>query len=601
MEPTTHFHHFVMPPSRHERPALHPKGDGFLVIFEGVMKKFEAELDVPNSGGVLENGLDEIAQVDTDTADESLAKATPRAEEESTERVDADSEVDPLPEGARQVEEGSSKALFPVSHQQRDPTEMAPRKSVNEGQLEDEPDSFVWPLQQRAPSGREVGDEALGREKLAAVDPPHSTSPLGRAKHEIKESGEFVSNQTPHSAKQSHPLAESVGKEERPNVLETREPTKAHVVASSSTHAAHDALTRSKLSKTPQHEAQANAQERGAEKADMNRPAAEPGVRGGAQAVTTHFTAPITREPQVISTDAGLLRSVVDHEVPRSMPIAVGVKHAPNVVAKMTRPLLADQTIGSDQKMQELPSSSTLDRGAVPSERLPIALKLDQQSPRTPVVFGPPQTVSANVPLVQDEARALASITGVTKEAVKTPFFAPDIEFALVPPVRSHEAGGGFAVSESPRAMASGASIELARSVSGQLKAQVSVAASAGFDIALKPVELGNVRLALVADDVGSTLFIQADRVETLDLMRRHIGILEQDLKAMGHDNLSLRFSNGNLSGQTFQNPQHGLFPHQKRQQGIQGQVEQQDGASRPANNLRNSPSVPSDSLDLRL
>jgi flagellar hook-length control protein FliK len=88
----------------------------------------------------------------------------------------------------------------------------------------------------------------------------------------------------------------------------------------------------------------------------------------------------------------------------------------------------------------------------------------------------------------------------------------------------------------------------LARSASEQISARVS-AEGGGFELALHPDELGRVHLHLHRGDQGSTLSIQADRPETLDLLRRNIAMLEQDLRALGHDGLTFRFSGGSADG----------------------------------------------------
>lgn len=65
------------------------------------------------------------------------------------------------------------------------------------------------------------------------------------------------------------------------------------------------------------------------------------------------------------------------------------------------------------------------------------------------------------------------------------------------------------------------------------------------FDLSLSPEELGQVRLRLISSEGGNLLIIQAERPETLDLLRRHIGTLEQDLRDLGHEGLTLQFSAG--------------------------------------------------------
>ncbi|MCW1931085.1 flagellar hook-length control protein FliK [Pararhodobacter zhoushanensis] len=94
-----------------------------------------------------------------------------------------------------------------------------------------------------------------------------------------------------------------------------------------------------------------------------------------------------------------------------------------------------------------------------------------------------------------------------------------------------------------PEARHQPASAETPRQIAEQIAPRLVQAGRAGFDIALHPEELGSVRLKLVSHDGGSVLIIQAERPETLDLMRRHIGALEHELRALGHDQLSLRFN----------------------------------------------------------
>lgn len=98
---------------------------------------------------------------------------------------------------------------------------------------------------------------------------------------------------------------------------------------------------------------------------------------------------------------------------------------------------------------------------------------------------------------------------------------------------------------------------ETARQIATQIGAHLEgpdavKAANGGFDLRLDPDELGQVRLKLVTQDNASVLYVSADRPETLDLMRRHIASLEQDLRAMGHNNLTLQFAGNGTQGQSF-------------------------------------------------
>ncbi len=64
-----------------------------------------------------------------------------------------------------------------------------------------------------------------------------------------------------------------------------------------------------------------------------------------------------------------------------------------------------------------------------------------------------------------------------------------------------------------------------------------------GVELTLSPEELGRVRMMLSTHDGALTLAIQADRPETIDLMRRHIDQLVQDFRDLGFTDVSFSFS----------------------------------------------------------
>ncbi|MBL4556368.1 MAG: flagellar hook-length control protein FliK [Rhodobacteraceae bacterium] len=51
------------------------------------------------------------------------------------------------------------------------------------------------------------------------------------------------------------------------------------------------------------------------------------------------------------------------------------------------------------------------------------------------------------------------------------------------------------------------------------------------------------MRMVMVIGEHGLTLTVNADRPETLDLMRRHIDTLAQDFAALGYRDLSFSFA----------------------------------------------------------
>ena len=61
-------------------------------------------------------------------------------------------------------------------------------------------------------------------------------------------------------------------------------------------------------------------------------------------------------------------------------------------------------------------------------------------------------------------------------------------------------------------------------------------------EVTLSPEELGRVRMSLSTQDGALTMSVQADRPETLDLLRRNIDQLVRDFRDLGFNDLSFSF-----------------------------------------------------------
>lgn len=79
--------------------------------------------------------------------------------------------------------------------------------------------------------------------------------------------------------------------------------------------------------------------------------------------------------------------------------------------------------------------------------------------------------------------------------------------------------------------------------VVAQVVAALQSGGGAQLQIALAPEELGQVRLSLIATDGGLHVAIQSERPETLDLLRRNIAQLEEELRALGYASVSFGFT----------------------------------------------------------
>lgn len=86
---------------------------------------------------------------------------------------------------------------------------------------------------------------------------------------------------------------------------------------------------------------------------------------------------------------------------------------------------------------------------------------------------------------------------------------------------------------------------DLARTVGHQLVEAVRHGANGSTDVALNPEELGRVRLNLTAQDGVLHVSVLAERPETQDLLRRNIGLLQSDFRALGYTDVAFDFGPG--------------------------------------------------------
>ena len=75
-------------------------------------------------------------------------------------------------------------------------------------------------------------------------------------------------------------------------------------------------------------------------------------------------------------------------------------------------------------------------------------------------------------------------------------------------------------------------------------------------EIALNPKELGRVKLAMTATELTMVVSVQAERPETIDLLRRHIDILSGELKRMGYESVAFDFKQGGSEGREGRSPE---------------------------------------------
>ncbi|WP_170383882.1 flagellar hook-length control protein FliK [Ruegeria atlantica] len=92
-----------------------------------------------------------------------------------------------------------------------------------------------------------------------------------------------------------------------------------------------------------------------------------------------------------------------------------------------------------------------------------------------------------------------------------------------------------------PQVTTATARTETARAVANQIATLVSARGQPGtIEVALNPEELGRVSIVLNGREDGLHMTILAERPETLDMMRRHLSVLETEFQNFGLGDLSI-------------------------------------------------------------
>jgi hypothetical protein len=83
------------------------------------------------------------------------------------------------------------------------------------------------------------------------------------------------------------------------------------------------------------------------------------------------------------------------------------------------------------------------------------------------------------------------------------------------------------------------------RHVAVQVAESIRAGGDGRVEVTLRPEELGRVSLSFHGDGGAMTVSLSADRADTLDLLRRNIAVLEQELRDLGYDSLDFAFGDG--------------------------------------------------------
>ena len=208
-----------------------------------------------------------------------------------------------------------------------------------------------------------------------------------------------------------------------------------------------------------------------------------------------------------------------DHASPRG-PVLAGAEFAALATepAKRTRAASAPE---ADDRGTEPPELAPLARVEVsrsaPEATEGRALFLGRSETKPDAITAPPPVIVQTV--VSEPGAPLAD--GASAIPMSPGFRAPE----------DGASGGAPLPAQGP-----------ARSVAMQLAAAVSVDRQGAVEIRLSPEELGVVKLTLQVADGTVALAIEAERPETLELMRRSLDVLEREFREAGFESLNLSF-----------------------------------------------------------
>ena len=110
---------------------------------------------------------------------------------------------------------------------------------------------------------------------------------------------------------------------------------------------------------------------------------------------------------------------------------------------------------------------------------------------------------------------------------------------------------------------------ELASHVAQQIADAVQSLPNRPVEITLNPEELGRLKLQLITSEAGIAVHVSAERPETMDLLRRHIGILDQEFLKLGFEDVAFSFA-GRHESQDQTDPSNDQSPDHQIEAGDQ-------------------------------
>lgn len=265
----------------------------------------------------------------------------------------------------------------------------------------------------------------------------------------------------------------------------------------------------------------------------VNTIATPPGQEGFAAATTPAATAP---------------SSVAGHRTePTTIPTG-GATDAENAAADASEKIAGPPQMGEPKATQ----SGSPTQGVSPTQRPDLISQDATEGERAEIpsdAIDPKQTTEAAAPEAPSTQRspavqttpppampAVAETVGAAVDVTSDPIIA---EVSGTEQMRSdtgRSAGPELQIFNRP---------ETPRLVAQQVADVIRASRDGTLEVTLRPEELGRLSLSFNGDGNTLSVSLSADRPETLDLIKRNLALLEQDLRDLGYDSLNFAFDDG--------------------------------------------------------
>ncbi|UWQ04899.1 flagellar hook-length control protein FliK [Aliiroseovarius crassostreae] len=253
----------------------------------------------------------------------------------------------------------------------------------------------------------------------------------------------------------------------------------------------------------------------------------------------------------VLIGEAGRVGSQPGGNSPVTPRSAAGIMSGEDA-ARLPRSEAPDVTVHAPATMKEGPSGAG-EAKELGKEQARWASAPEQSHVAAPASANP----SGAIPLTAGVAPMQAQLNFLKESSARLPSgnFELDQLFAT-----SSEAGiaeGRMVETLSSRAeLSAQMRTELPRHVALQLADVARKMPDRPVELTLSPEELGKLRLTFSGDLSAMTIAVNVERPETLDLMRRHIDLLAQEMRDIGYGEITFSFTQsgagGKKGGQSF-------------------------------------------------